>query len=627
MNKILLIASGNGIAKYGYQLQRELPNSGEFLIVNAYMEGAVNYAKNNLEEDVDVIMARGNTAKLLKAAKLSVPVVTIPITDFELIRSIETAKKLYGTEDSQIGYIGLEDVINTVRAFLDMLHYRVRLYPVHSSQDIQNQVRQAREDHVDVIIGGVYTQMLAQAEGLNCVILESSLSSIREAYDRALEVCRSFNQQKKKLQERLTILNAVSDGIISINEKGTVTSFNPAAESCLMISGDSALKNSYASLFASDEQALIRHALLTGRQTTGHLVSLRGTDYTMDLHPILVKGKNRGIIVTLHLCSRLLPPSTQRPGGFDAETTAGPRTCPELTGTSTAFQAVVARARLYAVLDEPILLSGETGTGRQTLARCIHGESSKKSGPFVTTEAEFLTEDDLLAAHHGTLYLSGIEKAPSRLQLLLCDLLSSRSFLRSDHTRQAADIRLLFGSGPDFEQAVRSGSFRADLFYRITTLSLTLPTLAQRAGDLPLLFQMFLEQFNTAYHKNSVCAPSALAALPSYSWPGNLCQLENLCRRLVLQSTEDQVLTSNMIAQAMEGHSPSPSDTASPSSPAPGFFIRGRLITWQELQAMDTAYQGKKTLIAQKLGISRSTLWRYFKIMGEESGSHPSEKS
>lgn len=310
---------------------------------------------------MDVIMARGNTAKLLKSAKLGVPVVTIPITDFELIRSIESAKKLYGTDDSQIGYIGLEDVINTVRGFLEMLHCHVRLYPVSSSQDIRSQVKQAKEDHVDVIIGGVYTQMLAQAEGLNCVLLESSLSSIREAYDRALEVCRSFNQQKKKLQERLTILNAVSDGIISIDEKGTVTSFNPAAESCLMVSESAALKTSYTDLFARDEQMLIHQALLSERQTSGHFLALHGTDYSMDIHPILVKGKNRGIILTLRRYAPFLSRSLKPPGLQSSRT--GPCAFTELVGESAVFRIPVVQAQEYAVLEEPVLLSGETGTG------------------------------------------------------------------------------------------------------------------------------------------------------------------------------------------------------------------------------------------------------------------------
>ena len=144
MSKIVLISSGPSIAHYGLLLQKSLPDPGNFLIVDVYMEDALDYIRRNLPQDTDVIIARGNTAKLLKSAHLAVPVVTIPISDSELIASIKQARDLYKQTDSHIAYLGIEDVIQSVRGFLEVFHCHIRLYTINSSDDIVSSLSSIR---------------------------------------------------------------------------------------------------------------------------------------------------------------------------------------------------------------------------------------------------------------------------------------------------------------------------------------------------------------------------------------------------------------------------------------------------------------------------------------------------
>lgn len=137
MPNIILFSAGDSLAYYGELLKKKLSAPVHLEIINMFMEDAVKYARQCQPEEVDVIIARGNTAKLLKAAHLSIPVVTVPIKDSELVRSIEKAKEIYPEEPPQIAYIGMEDVIRSVSAFFKMLGCQIRFYPVTDSKDIE----------------------------------------------------------------------------------------------------------------------------------------------------------------------------------------------------------------------------------------------------------------------------------------------------------------------------------------------------------------------------------------------------------------------------------------------------------------------------------------------------------
>lgn len=619
MSKIALIAPGPSITHYGLMLQKSIAHPEELLIINAYMEDALDYVRFHLPEEVDVIIARGNTAALLKSAHLSIPIVTIPIHDSELIHSIYTAKELYQQEDSKIAYIGLDDEIQSVRGFLDILHCNIRLYPISSTEDIRKRIKQAKKDHIHVVIGGIRTQQEALEAGLHCVLLESSLASVKEAYERALEVQKGFILQRRKFQERTILLNSITDGIVSINEKGRITVCNPAAEQVFHVTSASVIGKTYPALFAQTEKELIQQALISGRLITEHRFQIRDQAFSLSIHPVSVGSSNKGVILTIRPFrgsaslhpfpmddSRMLPSA---PSFFD------------LAGSHPAFRAAVSLGLQYAKLSLPVLIIGEAGTGKETLARCIHQAGSGSGGLFLSREASLLTAEDLFAAHGGSLYIRNGQELSPFMQELLTDFLLTSSVMVDGHTRQDVTIRLMIGSEADLS-AILTPRF----YYLINTLILPVPALRQRISDLPALAENMLKRLNKQYHKNCQAAPEFLGQLEDCAWPGNLRQLESYLRRLVVLSSGETILSS-----LKESGSPDDcgfyshlrtDDSAvlfALNSPRlesePGFVVKGRKISYSELQELAQYYQGKKGVIAQKLGISRSTLWRYYKDM------------
>lgn len=633
MSNIVLITAGSSIAHYAEMLRKTLPTPENLSIVNCYMEEAVDYARNQLPSDTDVLIARGNTAKLLKAAHLSIPIVTIPIRDSELIQSIKSAKEAYNAKGTSIAYLGIEDVLQSVREFLNLMHCKIRLYPINSSQDIRTGIQRAKKEGVKVVIGGIYTQQLAAEAGLDCILLESSLASVKEAYERALEVQRSFILQRKKVQERTLILNSITDGILSINETGRVTVCNPAAETYFDSSSAYLCGKSFAPLFPQSEKELIQKCLTLGQSVTHHSFFLNDQTFQLSINPIFAGSSCRGAVLTFSPESSHFRPDSAKQQLHQHSLTSMQSNAKgnekgdfysffELTGMHPLFQHAISLGIRYAKLSMPVLLIGEEGTGKETFARCMHHLDPQNPQIFVSREASLLTTDDLLSANTGTLYLRNAHKLSLSMQETLSDLLRTGSVRLDLQTRKALRLRLILSSDQDLSKLLTPG-----FYYLVNSLILPLPSLAQRREDIPLLIHRMLEHFNLLYEKNCTCTPAFSEKLALETWSGNIRQLESLIQRMIVLADPDAVFTgteslsaSNDSAFYEHLRNNSSLTTAefnlSVPTAQPGILIKGRNVSFEELKELDRFYHGKKALIAQKLGISRSTLWRFYKMMG-----------
>jgi two-component system, NtrC family, response regulator AlgB len=228
---------------------------------------------------------------------------------------------------------------------------------------------------------------------------------------------------------------------------------------------------------------------------------------------------------------------------------------------SDLMKAVLDLAVKVASSNITVLIEGESGTGKELLAHVIHQNSTRAEKPFVTVNcsalAETLLESELFghvkgaftgavrdrqgrfeAADGGTIFLDEIGEIPVQTQVKLLRFLQSKEFERvGESAVRKVDVRVLAATNRDIETAVRDGSFREDLFYRINAVRLKLPPLRDRVEDIPLLAQHFLEKRTS----RGRLTPSALRALSAYAWKGNVRELENVIERAVILSREDEI--------------------------------------------------------------------------------------
>ncbi|MEQ1544090.1 sigma-54 dependent transcriptional regulator [Methyloglobulus sp.] len=230
-----------------------------------------------------------------------------------------------------------------------------------------------------------------------------------------------------------------------------------------------------------------------------------------------------------------------------------------IIGQSPALDALIRSARIAAVTDVTILLNGETGTGKEILANAIQQSSSRANKPFITLNCaalpESLIESELFghkkgsftgatgntqglfqAAHGGTLFLDEINSLPISIQAKLLRFIESGECLAvGDTETYTVDVRIIAATNSDLNQQIADGTFRRDLFFRLNVVPLELPPLAHRIGDMELLIKHFMGLFE---HEHEILPPqfsrTALKALKSYSWPGNIRELRNLCERLCI---------------------------------------------------------------------------------------------
>ncbi|TLX58478.1 sigma-54-dependent Fis family transcriptional regulator [Stutzerimonas nosocomialis] len=313
-------------------------------------------------------------------------------------------------------------------------------------------------------------------------------------------------------------------------------------------------------------------------------------------------------------------------------------------GTSAASLEVKRRARRSASTDSPVLLLGETGTGKELLAHAIHSASPRAHKAFVSIntaaipetllEAEFFgtapgafTGADrkgragkLQIAQGGTLFLDEIGDMPLPLQSKLLRVLQEKEFEPVGSNEMIrSDVRVIAATSCDLEAAVRQGTFRADLYYRLNVLPIEVPPLRERLDDLPALCEAILDELQQDGRRHHELSPSAAALLRRHAWPGNIRELRNVLERAALQSDEAQLDEASVRTAIgrIEPLSPAAPARAEPAAIRAGNFHQARLQFERELIGAALAeHGGNVTAAATTLGLGRSTLYKKMVALG-----------
>lgn len=301
------------------------------------------------------------------------------------------------------------------------------------------------------------------------------------------------------------------------------------------------------------------------------------------------------------------------------------------------IEGILDTARQIAPTDCNVLLSGESGTGKELFARYIHYSSNRSQGAFFAINCGAFTEELLsneLFGHEkgaftgattmkkgliemasgGSLFLDEITEMPPSMQVKLLRVIQEKEVLRLGATEPVrVDVRFIAATNRDIQTAIKAGSFRQDLYFRLNVVLLNIPPLSERKDDIPLLSYYFLKKYSLLMKKNVMeISPDVIALLMNYDFPGNVRELENIIERGVALSTGSSIETAHLpedlrelsirTFRRKEGKIPSLEDQEM------------SYITW-----VLNEVGGNKTLAAQILGIDRVSLWRKLKKYGLEA--------
>ncbi len=334
----------------------------------------------------------------------------------------------------------------------------------------------------------------------------------------------------------------------------------------------------------------------------------------------------------------------------------------DLIGDSAPMRMVKALGERAARSTIPVLITGESGVGKEVIARALHGASDRAGKPFVAVNCGALPAnlvESILFGHEkgsftgatdkhlgkfveangGTLFLDEIGELPLDMQVKLLRALQESEIDPIGSKRPVkVDVRIVSATNRDPAQQVKEGAFREDLFYRLNVFPIEAPSLRERREDIPALVDHFIGRFNIEEGKRvSGCSPETLDLLQAYDWPGNVRQLENAVYRalvladsLLLQPHDFPAISGVAVPLLSERAARSSGDAASlgdhaeiTSSPIQIIDSRGHLRTLEEIerdliQHAIEVYSGHMSEIARRLGIGRSTLYRKVKEQGLE---------
>jgi len=348
----------------------------------------------------------------------------------------------------------------------------------------------------------------------------------------------------------------------------------------------------------------------------------------------------------------------------------------ELVGRSAAANTMLAFVQRVAPSDATVLLGGESGSGKEMVARAIHRGSRRAKGPCVAVNCAALTEtliESELFGHEkgaftgatekkagrfemadrGTLFLDEVGELPLGLQTKFLRVLEERRFERVGGQKAIeVDVRVVAASNRDLAEMVKRGTFREDLFYRLSVIQVEVPPLRDRLDDVPLLAEHFLARFRTQAARRIVgFSPEALAAMTRYSWPGNVRELRNAVERAIVLGDRDHIMPQDLPPSVLAAVMPAqgktaaptpvkprsssptpplgssitsaqativPQATIDPTPPAPAPIVRAPAKSLRELEKEGilvalAATNGNKAQAAAILEIDRSTLYKKLK--------------
>ena len=319
----------------------------------------------------------------------------------------------------------------------------------------------------------------------------------------------------------------------------------------------------------------------------------------------------------------------------------------DFIGSGKAMEKVRALISLVAPSDAPVLIVGETGTGKELAARAIHDSSPRSANPFVainsSTLQETMVESELFGykkgaftgahenklglleiANKGTFFVDEVGDMGLAIQAKLLRVLESGVFIKVGDTKETrVDIRCIFATNKILEEEIERGGFRKDLFFRINTFVIKLPPLRAKREDIPLLLEYFLHKFSRG-GKTKRFSREAMELLGTYGWPGNVRELANVVERATLLSSFREVIGAEDLSEWMFKEVTSTKDATTGNNG--GMLVSLAELETEYIQRVLSSVGGNKSKAARLLGITRKNLYDKIAANSGEKGTEPKDQ-
>lgn len=559
------------------------------------LEAGVAIVQQTPPNTYHCVISRGGTAALIRKVT-DLPVVDINISVYDVLRTMKLAQNY----TSLYAIVGFPSITEPAHTLCSLLGYDLDILTVHSADEVTNTLQRLQEGGYRMVVCDMVTHTVARQLGLDAFLITSGMESLHTAFDQALSISEWYSQQRREIMLLRRITQGQNGRAIMLNSDGTVFYASPndppkelleqLRSHMAEIPTNGTLKFYYTE---HDHLYSITAQVFVVDEARRYLFYCIPSRIPLHTNWAGLRSMNRGE------CEYLFTNS--------------------FYSLSGALGALGTEIESLSSVRQPIMISGEPGTGKEQIARHLYLHSSLVNKPLVVVNCALMNEKswDFLLNHYSsplnatdnTVYFQNLESiADARVPELLAAI---------KETGLARRVRLIFSC------ACREEGIVPDVLRKFTErlgcLSLSLPPLRSRQDEIPSLASLYLSSLNLELGKQiSGLEPRAIEMLRQYSWPTNYTQFKNTLRTLA-STTSGAYVTAAQVAELLGRER----TLRRPAEPTHAEVRSDRTldeIVTEVVQQAVAAHNGNRAAAARQLGISRTTLWRYLGRMEGESG-------
>jgi PAS domain S-box-containing protein len=598
------------------------------------LDEALPVGKQMEKDGVEVIISRRGTAHMLRES-LNIPVLSVPLSAFDILKCLKMAKSL----GSKVLLPCYRYTLSGSEMMEELLGIHVLKGVYQDKTSLEELVHEAKLQGCTVVVGAGIAKRYANKYHLKFVEIETSKDVIDATLESAKSVAQANRLEQLKTERYRTILESASEGMILSDLNNNIVDMNQSAKSLLKIGKPDVIGKPISRFLP---KAPINRVLISNEPILDKLERINKELFIFNHKPIFIANKAIGIITTFEDTTKVIQTENEVRRTLSKGLVAK-YTIDDLIHVSSKMKEVIEILGQFSTTDTTILITGETGTGKEIVAQSIHNLSKRRINPFVSINCgalpDQLLESELFGyeegaftgskkggkpglfeiAHTGTLLLDEITSTSQNVQSNLLRVLQEREVMRIGGIKLTpVDVRIIAISNKDLNREVQEGKFREDLLFRLNVLPIRIPPLRERTEDIPLLLNAFIRQFSIQHNLQPITVPSnCIKQLMNYSWPGNVRQLLNFTERLVLMCrTTFNIAIFDKHIEDLHQYQPVSTDHQGNGKMN---SIRHKLIqnhrafeTEMILDALEKC-QYNKGKAARLLGISRTTLWKKMK--------------
>ena len=568
--------------------------------------------------DYDIIVVRGMTSRALSEKYPETTIVDIKMDAFDVSSALLEAKKKF-PGIRKIGLILPSSSICSASILTELLGIEVVMREVRGEEHMESTLREIVKEGCEVFIGGLTLKRVSEKMGLEYVHIKTGPSAIDSSIKDAITAAHILDRERSRLGLMKSLVNNTPDSLLIIDDKGKITAANHAASSFFR----------RPDLVGMDAKELFPLEIYSVCDDVEVVQTIGDQTVLITEHPVHIEGEKRATYVSLRLVEDIRRTEKKIRSKLQEKGLTAKYSFSDIVTEQVEMKQLVAKALRYAHVEGNVLLTGETGTGKELFVQSMHNASPRRDKPFVAVNcaalSEQLLESELFGytegsftgaqkggktglfelAQGGTIFLDEIGEMPIRFQAKLLRVIQEREIRKIGGDEFIpVDVRIMSATNQNIPDLIEKGLFRRDLYYRINLLTLHIPPLRERLDDIPAIFKRFVERKSKALNiVPPMVEKDALECLKGYSWPGNIRELRNVAERAVIFSSSNCITRDTLKEiDVSVGEKKASEEKKIP-------------LTSEELYRRYVESGLTLNDFALSIGISRTTLWRKFKVL------------